>query len=292
MTIAITGATGQLGRLVVAGLKALPAAGPILALVRSPAKAAALGVEARAFDYEAPATLAPALAGVTTLLLISSSELGKRVDQHRNVLDAAVSAGVGRIVYTSILHADVSPLSLAEEHRATEAALAATGIPHTVLRNGWYFENHTMAIPAALANGALVGSAGSGLISSAARADYAAAAVASLTGSGHEGRIYELAGDAGHSLADFAAEISRQTGRDIPYRDLPQADYAAILASAGLPEVIARAIASWDGWAARWRERLSREEGDGASRRAPMRRSRTWPSSWRTRKPIPARRSG
>ncbi len=246
MTIAVTGATGQLGRLVIARLKETVPASGIVALVRSPAKAADLGVEAREADYGNPETLARALVGVDTLLLISSNEIGQRAAQHRNVVNAAKAAGVGRIVYTSLLHADRSPLSLAEEHRATEADITASGIPFTILRNGWYTENHTGSVGAALAGGAFIGSAGDGRISSATRADYADAAVAVLTGSGHEGKTYELAGDEAVTLADLAAEISRQSGKNIPYRNLPEADYAAILAGFGLPEDFAKGIASWD----------------------------------------------
>ncbi|MCP8892711.1 SDR family oxidoreductase, partial [Sphingomonas faeni] len=246
MTIAVTGATGQLGRLVIESLKRKLTGEPIVALVRSPEKASDLGVEARAFDYAQPETLAPALAGVDTLLLISSSEVGQREPQHRNVIEAAKQAGIKRIVYTSLLHADRSPISLGEEHRATEALLASSGIPTTLLRNGWYTENYTGSIPAALENGALVGSAGEGRLSLATRADYAQAAAIVLTSDGHEGKTYELAGDDAVMLADLAAEISRQTGRDIPYRDLPQADYAAILRQVGLPDGFAEGLAAWD----------------------------------------------
>lgn len=246
MTIAITGATGQLGRLVIAKLKQKVAPAGIVALVRNPARAADLGVEVRQADYDSPETLEKALAGVDRLLLISSNEIGKRAAQHANVIDAAKKAGVGEIVYTSLLRADTSPLSLAAEHAATEVALKASGVPYVILRNGWYTENYTGAIPAAVQAGALVGSAGDGRISSATRADFAEAAVAVLTGEGHAGKVYELAGDDAHTLADLAAEVSKQTGRTIPYNSLPEADYAAVLASVGLPEPIARAIASWD----------------------------------------------
>lgn len=246
MNIAITGATGQLGRLVIQQLQALKPAPELIALVRSPAKAADLGVTAREADYSRPETLTAALAGVDTLLLISSSEIGQRAAQHRNVIAAAKVAGVKRIVYTSLLHADRSPLSLAAEHVDTEAALKASGLPHTLLRNGWYTENYTGSIPGALAGGALIGSAGAGRIASAARADYAAAAVAVLTTSGHEGKVYELAGDSAYTLADLAAELSKQTGRDIPYADLPEAEYAKTLAGFGLPAGLAEAIAGWD----------------------------------------------
>lgn len=246
MTIAVTGATGQLGRLVVDRLKREVAPEDILALARDPAKAADLGVAVRAADYARPETLDAALAGVETLLLISSSEVGRRLPQHLNVIEAAKRAGVGRIAYTSLLRADTSPLALGEEHRGTEAALRASGIPHTLLRNGWYTENYTAAIPAALAAGAFVGSAGEGRIAGAAREDYAEAAVAVLTGEGHAGRVYELAGDEAWTLADLAAEVSRQTGRDLPYRDLPEAEYAAALESAGLPAVFAKLLANSD----------------------------------------------
>lgn len=243
MTLAVSAASGQLGRLVLA---ALDPGTPVVALVRDPAKAGDLGVPLRQADYDRPETLGPALEGVSRLLLISGSEVGRRAAQHRNVLAAAQAAGVGQVIYTSLLHADRSPLSLAVEHRDTEAALRETGLPFVLLRNGWYAENYLGALPAALAHGALIGSAGTGRISAAARADYAAAAAHVLTGSGFEGRTLELAGDAAWTLADLAAEISRQTGRAIPYRDLPEADYAAALADAGLPEGLAAAIASWD----------------------------------------------
>jgi NAD(P)H dehydrogenase (quinone) len=246
MIIAITGATGQLGRLVVDKLKGKVPGSDIVALVRSPAKAADLGVEAREADYSKPETLDRALAGVDTLLLISSSEVGQRTAQHRNVIDAAKKAGVTRIVYTSLLHADTSPLSLADEHRATEADLKASGIPFTILRNGWYTENYTGSIAGSLAGGAFIGSAGDGEISSAPRADYAEAAVAVLTGPGHDGKTYELAGDDAYTLRDLAAEVSRQTGKTILYKNLPEADYAAALVGFGLPEGVARAIAGWD----------------------------------------------
>jgi NAD(P)H dehydrogenase (quinone) len=246
MTIAVTGATGHLGHFAVESLKARVPAKEIVALVRSPAKAADLGVEARSFDYTRPETLAPALAGVEKLLLISSSEIGKRVEQHRNVIAAAKAAGIGQLVYTSLLHADRSPISLADEHRATEAAIAASGVPATILRNGWYTENYMASIPAALAHGAFVGCAGEGRISSATRADFAEAEAVVLTGSGHIGKTYELAGDEAYTLAELAAEISRQTGREIPYRNLPPAEYAAILRAAGWPAVFADGFAAWD----------------------------------------------
>ncbi|KAB0623566.1 SDR family oxidoreductase [Castellaniella defragrans] len=246
MTIAITGATGQLGRLVIQHLKTRVAPDRLRALARTPAKAADLGIAVRAADYDRPASLAPALAGVDALLLISSSEVGRRAAQHRHAIEAARAAGVRHIVYTSLLHADVSPLSLADEHRQTERMLKDSGLAWTILRNGWYTENYMGAMAGALAGGALVGSAGQGRIASAARTDYAEAAAVVLAGAGHEGKTYELAGDTAYTLDELAAEISRQAGRTIPYRNLPEADYAALLASHGLPAELARAIAGWD----------------------------------------------
>ncbi|WP_434621682.1 SDR family oxidoreductase [Tabrizicola sp. M-4] len=243
MTIAITGATGQLGRLALAALQARGHA-PI-ALVRDPAKAADLNADTRAFDYKATGTLVPALAGVQTLVLISSSDTDDRVGQHRNVITAAKAAGVGRILYTSILRADTSPLLLAADHKATEEAIHASGLAFTLLRNGWYTENHTGSLGGAIAAGALIGSAGEGRFSTAARADYAEA-IAVAAGAGHDGAVYELAGDTAHSYADLAAEVSRLTGKTIPYNDLPPTVYAGILQGFGLPEGFAHVLADAD----------------------------------------------
>lgn len=251
MTIAVTGATGQLGRLVITELKKRVPASEIVALVRTPAKAADLGVAAREADYNRPETLKTALAGVEKLLLISSSEVGKRTPQHRAVIDAAKAAGVKFIAYTSLLHADTSPLGLGVEHRATEAALKASGLAHAILRNGWYSENYAASIPGAVASGAFIGSAGDGKIASAARADYAAAAAAVITAPEAANTIYELAGDEAYTLADLAAEISRQTGKIIPYHNLTEADFAATLIKIGLPEGLANMLADSDTGAAK-----------------------------------------
>lgn len=246
MTIAITGATGHLGQLVIEKLKQKVDASEIVALVRTPAKAAGLGVATREADYTRQDTLDVALKGVDTLLLISGNEIGQRAVQHENVIRAAVKNGVKRIVYTSLLHADKSPLNLAPEHVQTEQALKNSGLDYTILRNGWYSENYTGSIAPALGLGAFYGSAGEGKISSAPREDYADAAVVALTGQGHEGKTYELAGDEFYTLTDLAAEITAQSGKDIPYRNIPEADYAAALKNAGLPDGFAEAIASWD----------------------------------------------
>lgn len=244
--IAITGATGQLGHLTVAALKRRVPPNQLIGLVRSPEKAADLGIAARAADYTRAETLDAALKGIDKLLLISSSEIGMRTAQHRNVIEAAQRAGVNLIVYTSVLHADRSPLSLAEEHRQTEAMIKASGIPYVILRNGWYTENYTGSIPGALAGGAFMGCAGDGKLSTATRADYAEAAAVVLTTEGHAGKTYELAGDIAYTLSDLAAEISRQSGQEIPYKNLPEAEYARLLAGFGLPEAFASGLAAWD----------------------------------------------
>jgi len=244
--IVVTGASGQLGRLVIQQLLRTVPAAQIVAAVRSPSKAADLaawGVQVREADYTKPATLAAAFAGAARLLLISSSEVGQRVAQHRAAIDAARAAGVKLVAYTSVLRADRSPLALAAEHRETESMLRASGLPFVLLRNGWYSENYTAGIAPALAHGVVLGAGGSGRIASAARADYAAAAAAVLTREGQAGRIYELAGDDAFTLAEFAAEIAKASGRAVVYRDLPEADYKAALVGAGLPEAFAALLA-------------------------------------------------
>lgn len=193
-----------------------------------------------------PEALADSLKGIDSLLLISSNEIGQRIQQHANVIEAAKQAGVKRVVYTSLLHADRSTLNLAEEHLATESTLKASGIPYTILRNGWYTENYTGSISGAIGAGALIGSAGDGKIASAARVDYAEAAAVVLTGEGHVNKVYELAGDDAYTLADLAAEVSRQIGKNIPYNNLPEAEYVNILKKMNLPEALALNIVGWD----------------------------------------------
>jgi NAD(P)H dehydrogenase (quinone) len=207
-------------------------------------------VATREADYARPETLATALVGIDTLLLISSSEVGQRATQHRHVIQAAKAAGVKAVVYTSLLHADTSPMSLASEHVETEAMLRECGIPFTILRNGWYIENHAGSARTALAAGAFIGAASGGRIAGAARADLAEAAAIVLTTPGHDNQVYELGGDERYTLADLAAEIGRQAGRELPYRDLGQAGYAQALQSAGVPAPFAQALASWEADAA------------------------------------------
>jgi len=247
--IAVTGATGQLGRLVIEALRKKIAADHIVATVRSPAKAgdlAALGVVVREADYNKPETLAAAFKGVDKVLLISGSEVGQREAQHRAVIDAAKAAGVKFIAYTSLLHTDTSPLSLGIEHRATEAMLAASGVPYALLRNGWYTENYAASIAPALAHNVFLGAAGEGRISSAARQDYAEAAAEVMVRDDQAGKVYELAGDDSYTLAEFAAEIAAQSGEKVDYVNLPQAEFAAALKAAGLPAPLADLLADSD----------------------------------------------
>ncbi|MBP9182128.1 MAG: NAD(P)H-binding protein [Fuscovulum sp.] len=245
-TIAITGATGHLGRLAIAALKARGAV-PI-ALARDPARAADLGVPVRAFDYTA-ATPA-ALAGVDVLVLISSNDLGDRAGQHRAVIAAASAAGVGRIVYTSILRGQANPMILAADHVATEAALQESGVPHTLLRNGWYTENFTGALAAAVQHGAILGAAGTGLVSSAARKDYAEAIAVTALGPDHADKVYELAGDSAHTGDDLAAAVAAAAGKPVAYVSLLAADYAKALEGFGLPAGFAAVLADSDAQAA------------------------------------------
>ncbi|MBJ7312942.1 SDR family oxidoreductase [Rugamonas sp. CCM 8940] len=251
--IVITGATGQLGQLIVAGLlKSVPPS-QIVAAVRDVGKAgalAALGVQVRHADYDVPATLDAAFHGAGKVLLISSNAVGQRVAQHRNVVDAAVRAGAGLLAYTSVLHADSSALGLAAEHRETEAAVRASGLPYTLLRNGWYMENYTGGLGTALEHGALLGGAGAGRIAAAARADYAAAAVAVLLSETAPQAIYELAGDSAFTLTELAAELARQSGKPVAYNDLPEAAYREALLGFGLPAPLAALIADSDAAAA------------------------------------------
>lgn len=250
----ITGANGQLGRLVIDQLLSKIPADQIIAAVRSPEKAVDLaekGVQVRHADYSQPATMDTAFSGASKLLLISSNEIGQRTVQHAAVIDAAKRAGVSLLAYTSVLHATTSMLELAEEHRQTEAAIKDSGLPAVILRNGWYIENTTAGVSSALAHGAHFGCAGEGRFSSAARADYAAAAAVVLTSAeAQAGKIYELAGDEAFTLGQFAAELARQSGKPVVYTNLAQADYKAALLQAGLPEAFAHLLADSDSAAA------------------------------------------
>ena len=247
--IAITGATGQLGQHVIESLLKTVPASQIVAIVRNPAKATALsqqGITVRQADYSDEAAFTTALQGIDKLLLISSSEVGQRAPQHRNVINAAKAAHVKFIAYTSLLHADTSPLGLADEHVATEKMLAESGIAYALLRNGWYTENYLASAPAALVHGVFIGAAGEGKIASATRADYAAAAARVISEDGHAGKTYELAGDAGWTLSQLAAELAKQSGKKVEYQNLSEADFAAALKGVGLPAGLADMLADSD----------------------------------------------
>lgn len=247
--IAITGATGLLGQHIIENLLQTVPAGQIVAIVRNPAKGASLsrkGISVRQADYNDEASLIRALQGVEKLLLISSSEIGQRVTQHRNVINAAKSANVKFIAYTSLLHADTSPLSLHTEHVETEKMLADSGILYTLLRNGWYTENYLASVPAALEHGVFIGAAGDGKIASAARADYAAVAARVISEDGHAGKVYELAGDEAWTLSHLAKELTEQSGKNVVYQNLSQADFVAALKNAGLPDKLSEMLADSD----------------------------------------------
>ena len=250
-TLFVTGAAGHLGQLVIDVLLETTPASAIVAGVRDPAKQAAVairdkGVEVRIADYARPETLASALAGVDRLILISGTELGQRTAQHHNVIAAAKDAGVSLIAYTSVLHADTSQLVLAEEHRETEAVLAASGVPFVLLRNGQYTEIYTWRLPLALKHGTFIGAAGEGRVSSAARADYARAAAAVLTSGNHAGRTYELAGDASFTLAELVAVVAKASGKLMVYENMTAEDFRSAAMKAGVPEMFASMLSEID----------------------------------------------
>ncbi|MFJ6837535.1 SDR family oxidoreductase [Streptomyces sp. NPDC091209] len=248
MSIVVTGATGHLGRHVVEQLLEKVPAERITAVVRDESKAADLaarGVRLAVADYNTPETFDGLFSAGDKVLLISGNEFDKgRVEQHRVVIDAAKAAGVSLLAYTSAPGSLTA--ALADDHRATEDVLLASGLPYTLLRNGWYHENYTENLAPVLAHNAVVQAAGDGRIASASRADYAAAAVAVLTGEGHENKTYELSGDVAWGFAEYAAELSRQTGQEIVYNPVSPEAFAGILTDAGLPEVFAGILAGVD----------------------------------------------
>lgn len=252
--LAITGANGQLGQHVITSLLEKTAPGNVIGLVRDPSKASVLaetGISIRQADYNQPESLVSALQGVTKMLLISSSEVGQRVRQHQAVIDAAKTNNVSLLAYTSILRADISPLMLASEHKATEEAIHASNIPSVILRNGWYTENYVPGLQGVLEGCALVGAAHSGIFATAERKDYAAAAAAVLTSNTPQaGNVYELAGDEGFTLAQMAEEIAQVTGKPIEYVNQSTAEFTAFLTQHGVPEAFAEVLANADTHAA------------------------------------------
>lgn len=250
MTLVVTGATGHLGRLVVEALLGMGVpAGDIVATGRRTAQITDLaerGVRVEQADFTDPESLDRAFAGAERVLLVSGNEMGSRFTQHRNAIDAAQRQGVGLVAYTSIANADRNSMQLAGEHRATEIALMGSGLPYTLLRNSWYLENYTAQIPNYLQHGAVLGSAGTGRVSAATRADYAAAAAVVLSGEGHAGATYELGGEEAFTLAELAAAVSAAAGQPVSYVDLPPAELTRVLVQAGLPEPYATVLADAD----------------------------------------------
>ena len=249
MKIAITGATGQLGNLVIEQLLQLTTAQNIVALVRNIDKAEHFkvqGIELREFDYDRPETLVPALSGIDKLLLISANEIGRRTPQHQAVINAAKVAGVPYLAYTSLLRADTSPLGLAQEHCETEKLIQDSGITYTFLRNNWYSENYLAGVAHTIEIGTLFGAAQDGRISSASRIDYAEAAAKVLTSTGHENKTYELAGSESFRLSDLATLIDQAANKDIIYQNLSAEEYTQGLTQAGLPAGLVDVIVDAD----------------------------------------------
>ncbi|GIF78472.1 NAD(P)H-binding protein [Asanoa siamensis] len=244
MNIVVTGATGQLGRLVIADLLArgVPAEG-ITAIVRDAGKGAdlaALGVRPHVADYDRPETFDGAFAAGDRVLLISGSEPGRRGPQHKAVIDAAAAAGVAQFAYTGVFGGPNAWIALAADHHVTEEAILSSGLPHTFLRNNWYSEMYTGDLAGIVARGAVANAIGpDGLVATAPRKDFAAAAAAVLTGDGHLGKAYELSGDRAWAFGEFAAEVSRQTGKPVAHVTLPPAELKAVLVGAGLPDALA-----------------------------------------------------
>ncbi|MFI9362586.1 SDR family oxidoreductase [Kitasatospora sp. NPDC053057] len=248
----VTGATGQLGRLVVEGLLAKVPASEVAVAVRSAGKAADLaarGVDVRVVDYDDPQTLAGAFATGDRVLLISGSEVGRRIPQHRAVVEAARTAGVALLAYTSILGA--ATFRLADEHKATEELILASGLPYAFLRNGWYTENYLGDAAGTVARGVVLGSAGDGRVATAARRDYADAAVAVLLDGSEQNRAYELSGDVAWSLPELAAELAKASGEPVGHRDVTPAEHLDVLVGAGLPQGFAEALVDVDAGIAR-----------------------------------------
>ncbi|MFF2328205.1 MULTISPECIES: SDR family oxidoreductase [unclassified Streptomyces] len=263
MSIVVTGATGELGRLVIDQLLAAVPASEVVAVVRDEEKAApfaARGVEIRLADYNHPESLKDAFRAGDRVLLISGNDVGRRVPQHTAVIDAAKAAGVAQLAYTGVLGGPDADFELADDHRATEQLILDSGLPYTFLRNGWYTENYTANLAPVLEHGAVVANAGAGRVASATRADYAAAAAAVLTGEGHIGAVYELSGDVAWSFEEYAALVAEATGQEIVYKNVPAAVHQEILVGAGLPEGFAAILVGVD--AAIERGRLAGTSGD------------------------------
>ncbi|MEJ8475679.1 SDR family oxidoreductase [Roseibium algae] len=249
MTVAITGASGQLGSRAIENLKTRIDPENIIGLARSPDKASDLGIAVRAFDYTKPETQVAALEGVKTLVLIPTGASADRLGWHLNVINAAKAAGVHRIIYVSMLKTDVSPISIMPDHKKTEEAIRAAGLAYTMLRNPWYYEIWTRTLSAAIQSGELISTIGNGKVTPASRQDLAEAVAAVAADDRHENKIYELGGDEQFTFADLAAEVSRQSGKEVRYKNLPQDEYIEFLNASGLPEWQSEIIADAEGHA-------------------------------------------
>lgn len=250
MRIAVTGATGHLGRLVIESLMNRGiAATDIVAIVRDAAKAADLssqGIQLGVASYDDEAALTTALQGVNRLVFVSASEIGKREAQHANIINAAKAAGVTFIAYTSLLNADTSELGLAGEHIATEKFLTQSGIDHALLRNGWYWENYASALDSGKAVGKFFGAAGEATVSGAARRDYAEAAATVITSENQAGKVYELAGAPALSYQGIADEVAKVIGKEVTYVNQSVSEYQVTLEGFGLPAELAQVFAGMD----------------------------------------------
>jgi NAD(P)H dehydrogenase (quinone) len=250
MSTLVTGTSGRLGRHVVKALLARGARpASIVATARNVAAIAELtsfGVRTAELDYNRPDTIESALHDVDAVLLVSSSEMGNRVAQHRNVIEAAVKAGVSKLVYTSAPRATTSPLVVNPEHKGTEETIAELGVPAVILRNGWYTENYAQHLAYAAQTGILVASAGAGRVASASRIDYAEAAAVVLLEDGHVGSVYELAGDVAWDFQELAAAMSEVLGRPVQYTPLTTEEHLAALQAAGLDPALAGFLTAVD----------------------------------------------
>jgi len=250
-TILVTGASGHFGRAVLAHLLAMPGQRKLVAATRDPSRLADLakkGIETRRADFDDPASLSSAFAGIDRLLMVSTDRLGaqgERLRQHRNAVAAARDAGVRHVVYTSMPDPKNALVSFAPDHLGTEEAIAASGLDHTILRNNWYMETLLMRLPQAFATGKWYSAAGSGRIAYAARADLASAAAHALV-EGKGKTVVELGGPAAYSADEVAALASRIVGRPIEIVHVDDSSLAAGMKAAGVPEFLVPMLVSFD----------------------------------------------
>ncbi|WP_406028605.1 SDR family oxidoreductase [Nocardioides sp. NBC_00850] len=249
MTIAITGASGQLGRLVADQLLTTVDPAEVVLLTRDPAKLADYaerGADVRAADFSKPDELAEAFAGVERVLLISTDAVGARVEGHLAAIDAAVKAGVRHMAYTSVSGPTAdNPAGVVADHAATEDALRESGLAWTMLRNNLYADMQVDSVAQAAATGQLVTNTGDGGAAYVTRADCAAVAAGVLTGEGHEGKAYDVTGPHAYTAADLAELATEKAGKPVEVVQVDDDAYTAGLVSAGLPDFIAPLLTSF-----------------------------------------------